>query len=96
MELVGFGALLSILLEILKRFGVLPDGASGKVALIGSAVVVALGAFFNALSWDVRQYDTLAQAFATLLAMVLTMFGSAFFTHKGLRAAQIVGPRSMG
>jgi len=39
-ELVGLAALLSVVIEILKKYGVIPDGLAGLVAFLANAIVL--------------------------------------------------------
>jgi len=86
-ELVGLGALLSAIIEVLKKFGVIPDGYAGLAAAIASVIVfavaeIAVGAFGVELG-------TLDGILA-MLAQIILAIVSSLVTHKSLRAMRVV------
>ena len=83
--LVGIATLLAVLIEIAKKFGILPDGYAGWAAVIANIIVFAVAAIAGFLEFDLTAIDGLAMMLAELL---LAVFGS-FATHKLGRSMQI-------
>lgn len=85
LALVGISALLSVLIEIAKKFGIIPDGYAGWAAVFANIIVFAIAAIAGFLEFDLTAIDGLAMMLAKLL---LAVFGS-FATHKLGRSMQI-------
>jgi len=78
-ELVGLGAFLGAVIELLKKYGVIPDGYGGLAAAVANVIVyavwqIAVG-FYGA---DLSQLDSWLGMLAQLL---LSIFASVA-THK--------------
>lgn len=85
LTLVGIAALLSVLIEIAKKFGLVPDGYAGWLALAANIIVFAIAAVAGYLEFDMTAIDGLAMMLAELLLAVL----GSFVTHKLGRSMQI-------
>ena len=92
---VGLGGAVSVLVQLLKRFGAIPDGAGGTAAtainVVVFAVLIGINTVFGVdLSGEGAQgvFDVIARL-ADLLAAVLASLG----TFHGLRAGQVTGFR---
>jgi len=77
-QAVGLGALVSVLVGIVKKFHLIPDGYAGVVAVVGNSVIFAfleiskaLCAVPDAYCPDVAQWDSVAGALAALAALVI-------------------------
>ena len=85
LTLAGLAALLAILIEIGKKYNVIPDGYAGWAAVIANIIVFAVAAIAGYLEFDLTAIDQLLMMLAELL---MGIFGS-FLTHKFGRALQI-------
>lgn len=93
-SLAGLGGLISVILDLLKRFGVVKDGK----APVWNAVVSLVLALFMlvapevGLNVDWTVIDSSAQIFTQILQAVLGfigLFGSAKFTHYVFRDSPV-------
>lgn len=86
-ELVGLGALLSAIIEVLKKFGVIPDGYAGLAAAIANVVVFAVAEIaVGAFGVDLSTLDGIL----AMLAQIILAVVSSLVTHKSLRAMRVV------
>jgi len=90
---VGVGAVIMVLVEILKQVGAIPDGQAGKWA--GIANVVAFAALYvaNVFNFDVmgdlpQQVLAILEQVGKLILMLLSAVGS----FKAARATNIAKP----
>jgi len=83
--LVGLAALLAVLIEIAKKFGIMPDGYAGWAAVVANIIVFAVAAIAGFLEFDLTALDGLFMMLAELLLAVF----SSFATHKLGRSMQI-------
>jgi len=85
-ELAGFALLLTTLIEIGKRLGLIPDGMAGLAAVIADIVLYILvqlvAGYFGV---DLTAWDNVARVLAELLAGFFLAVGM----HKGFRAANL-------
>jgi len=87
---VGVGALIMLAIEILKKFGVVPDGQAGTWAAIANVVMFAV--LYVA---GVFGFDPLGEGFQGVLAVLneigklILMLGSTFGLFTRLRAANV-------
>lgn len=93
-ELVGFGALIAMLVNSGKSFGIVKDGQA-KVWVTGLNVLLMLGVYFGGiLDFNVMAVDpaagTLAELAGVAFALVAQLGGSSL-THVVLRGAPVVG-----
>jgi hypothetical protein len=88
-ELVGFAALVSVLIEVLKKFGLVPDGYGGLAAAIGNIIVFAIAAIGGFYGWDLGGLDSLMAMIAEILAVLVGMFGISLVTHKIGKAMEL-------
>lgn len=86
LTLTGIAAFLAVLIEIAKKFGLVPDGYAGWLAVISNIIVFAVAAIAGFLEFDLTAIDGLFMMLAQLLLAVLGSFG----THKLLRSMQVV------
>lgn len=84
-ELIGLAALLSVVIEILKKYGVIPDGLAGLAAFLANAIVYIVAGLAGLYGWDMTSLDALFMMLAELLGMVLV----SFLTHKVGRAMEL-------
>lgn len=84
--LPGFSILITVLLEVAKKFGWLPDDWGGKVAIIANGLLIAAALVLGQLGYDVSGYDKVAATVATLLSQLVLLVGVSWLTHKGLKA----------
>jgi hypothetical protein len=92
---LGLGGAVSVLVQILKKFGIVPDGAGGTAAtainVVVFAVLIGLNTIFGVdLGGDGAQgvFDIIARG-AQLIASILASFG----TFGTLRANKVAGFR---
>lgn len=83
--LTGFAALITVLLEVAKKAGWLPDTYGGKIAVIANALLLAGALVSGQLGYDLSSYDKIASTVATLVTQLVVLFGVSWFTFKGLR-----------
>tara|TARA_Y100000310_G_C19995076_1_gene495864 strand:- start:49 stop:372 length:324 start_codon:yes stop_codon:yes gene_type:complete len=93
-ELVGFGALIAMLVNSGKSFGIVKDGQA-KVWVTGLNILLMLGVYFGGiLDLNIMSVDsaagTLAELAGVAFALVAQLGGSSL-THVVLRGAPIVG-----
>jgi hypothetical protein len=91
---VGIGAIITLLVQILKAFGLVADGQAGKWATAANVVVFAglwvAGAFgFDVTDSAVQNVLTILEQLGKLILMVVT--SPVFF--QVLCSAQVVNPR---
>ena len=92
--LVGFGALIAMLVNIGKGFGIVKNGKA-KVWVTGLNIVLMLSVYFGGiLDFSVMSVDpaagTLAELAGVAFALVAQLGGSSL-THIVMRGAPIVG-----
>ena len=90
---VGVGAVIMILVEILKRLGAIPDGQAGMWATIANVVAFAVLYILGAFGFDVmgdlpQQILEILEQVGKLLLMLLSAIGS----FKVLRSANVLKP----
>jgi hypothetical protein len=93
-ELVGFGALIAMLVNSGKSFGIVKDGEAKKW-VTGLNIVLMLSVYFGGiLDFSVMSVDpaagTLAELAGVAFALVAQLGGSSL-THIVMRGAPIVG-----
>ena len=86
MEFLGLGAFLSAIVEVLKKFGVIPDGYAGLVAAIISIIVYAAGAMFGVFPVE---WAPLLDGILAMLAQVVLAIAAAWATHKVGRSMRV-------
>ncbi|KKL95877.1 hypothetical protein LCGC14_1850150 [marine sediment metagenome] len=91
---VGLGALITVAIGFAKYFGLVPDGAGGKVSLvanvvIGAALYIAAG-FGAEVAGETA--NTLYQILA-LVALLLAQFLTSLGAQKASKAAKIYTPK---
>lgn len=84
--LPGFSVLITVLLEVAKKLGWLPDDWGGKVAIIANGLLIAAALTLGQLGYDVSGYDKVAATAATLLSQLVLLVGVSWLTQKGLKA----------
>ena len=92
--LVGFGALIAMLVNVGKGFGIVKDGKA-KTWVTGLNVLLMLAVYFGGvLDYSIISVDpaagTLAELAGVAFALVAQLGGSSL-THVVLRGAPIVG-----
>ncbi len=88
----GLGTLVSMLVNILKSFGVVHDGSSDKWIQginLGAFVAVSLVLFFN-VPVDWGTVDAVIMFLVTLLGFVVQLFGSKF-SYQVTRGIPLIG-----
>lgn len=94
---LGLGAVMTVVVQALKRAGLIPDGASGTVVtalnVVLFTVLIIVGAFGLDLGGDAATaiFSVIAQV-GKLLAAILSSFG----TYRGLQAGQVKGFKPNG
>lgn len=89
----GVGAVITILVEVLKRTGAIPDGEAGKC--VGIANVVAFAGLYVAGVFGFNVMGDLPQQILAILEQVgklVLMFLSAIGSFKAARAANVIKP----
>ena len=90
---VGVGAVIMVLIEILKRLGVIPDGQAGQWAGIANVVAFAVLYVLNVFNLDVM--GDLPQRILAVLEQVgkfVLMLLSAVGSFKAARSAKMLKP----
>jgi len=85
-KMVGLGALLAAIIEVLKKLGVIPDGYAGLAAAIANVVVFAV--IEIAIGFFDIDLTTLDGILAMIAALVTAIAGS-LLTHKAGRAMKV-------
>lgn len=75
--LVGLAALVTVIVNVLKKFNVIPDGWGGFAALVGDLLLMVIGALAGYFEYDLGSVDAIAALVAQLLALAL----GSFLTH---------------
>ena len=92
--LVGFGALIAMLVNVGKGFGIVKDGKA-KVWVTGLNVLLMLAVYFGGiLDFSVMSADSAAGILAELAGIAFALvaqLGGSSLTHVVLRGAPIVG-----
>lgn len=90
---VGVGAVIMVIIEILKRVGAIPDGEAGKWA--GIANVIAFAGLYVAGVFGFDMMGDLPQQVLNILEQVgklILMFLSAIGSFKAARSARVIKP----
>ena len=85
--LAGFAALASVIVDILKRFG-LPDGSAPTASLIINLIGFVLFVVANVFGLDVAGIDKILAGVASVLTALLGLLGQLIVSrgvHAGLR-----------
>jgi len=93
---VGVGAVIMVVIEILKRVGVVPDGQAGKWAGIANVVAFAALYILNVFEFNVmgelpQQVLGILEQVGKLILMLLSAIGS----FKAARSARVIKPMRM-
>lgn len=87
---VGLGALVSVIVGLIKKIPGFPDGQAGIVAVALNIISYALLQFGGVLGWNLNQLDKgfgiLAQL-ASMTTPVIVSIVSSIVTHKATREA---------
>ena len=84
--LVGLGAFLAAFIEVLKKFGLIPDGYAGLAAAIANVIVFAVWQIaVDFYGMDLSRLDS----WLAMLAKLLLGIFASFATHKGAKAMEI-------
>ena len=87
--LIGFAALFTAVINVLKKYGVIVDGQAGLVSLalnFGLLAFVIVGKQFGV---DVSKFDSIANAVASLVTIVLSLLAPPLVSrgvHRLVRA----------
>jgi hypothetical protein len=86
---IGLGAVVAMIVGLIKLPGGIPDGYAGIVAVAGNVAIYAvlvIGGFF---SWDLVRVDGIAGVFAQVIEIVgpfILSIGGSFGAHKLARS----------
>lgn len=69
--LVGFAALFTAIINILKRYGVIADGQAGLVSLALNFALLGFVIVGKQFGVDLTKFDSIANAIASLITVVL-------------------------
>lgn len=83
--LVGFSALITVLINAAKYFGILQDGQSGLVSLVLNYGVLGLVVLGGAFGLDLTKFDSIAGTAASIVTLGLSLFGQ-LIVSKGVHA----------
>lgn len=83
--LVGFSALITVLINAAKYFGILQDGQSGLVSIVLNYGVLGLVVLGGAFGLDLTRFDTIAGTAASIITLGLSLFGQ-LVVSKGIHA----------
>ena len=94
---LGLGSVVTLLVQLLKRFGVIPDGYGGTVASVVNVVIflalLIAGVFgFDAGGDEAAQLFAVINNIATLIIAILSSVG----VFGAMRGANVVGFRKDG
>ena len=84
-QFVGLGAFVALVINVLKRFGVIPDNWAGFAALVGDLLIMVVVAITGYLEYDLSSIDAILGLIAQLLALLLT----SFVAHRLGRAMEL-------
>lgn len=85
--LPGFAVLITVLLEVAKKLGWLPDSVGGKAAVVANALLVAVALVVGQLGYDLSGYDKVAATVAALVSQLVVLFGVSWITWKGMKVS---------
>ena len=97
LALAGFAALAAVVVDILKRFFKLPDGAAPTASLIINLIGFVLFVVANILGFNVAGIDAVLAGVASVLTALLGLFGQLMVSrgvHAGLRVTVFSYSRS--
>ena len=83
--LPGFAILITVVLEVAKKFNWLPDDVGGKAAIVANALLVAVALVVGQLGYDLSDYDKVATTVAALVTQLVALVGVSWITWKGLK-----------
>src|SRR3990170_7254579 len=96
LALAGFAALASVIIDVLKRFG-LPDGSAPTASLIINLIGFVLFVVANVFGFNVAGIDAVLAGVASVLTALLGLFGQLMVSrgvHAGLRGTLLSYSRS--
>lgn len=70
-SLIGFAALFAVVIDVLKRYGVIADGQAGLVSLALNFALLAFVIVGKNFGLDLTKFDSIANVIANLIAVVL-------------------------
>ena len=79
---VGLAALVTVIINIFKKFNIIPDGWGGFAALIGDLLLMVIAAVAGYFEFDLSGIDAIAALVAQLLVLVLGSFGVHWLGRK--------------
>ena len=86
-KLIGLGAFLSAIIEVAKKFNVIPDGYAGLAAAIANVIVFAVAEIaVGVFGVNLGTVDGILGMLASLLLAV----AASFATHKLGRAMKVI------
>lgn len=83
--LAGFAALITVIINAAKYFGVLQDGQAGLASLVLNYGVLGLVVLGGAFGLDLTRFDSIAGTVASIVTLGLALFGQ-FLVSKGVHA----------
>ena len=75
-QFVGIGAFVALVINILKRAGVIPDDWAGFAALVGDLLIMAAIAVSGYFEYDLGSLDSILGMVAELLGLLLASFAA--------------------
>ena len=84
-QFVGLGAFVALVINVLKRFGVIPDSWAGFAALVGDLLIMVAVAITGYFEYDLGSLDSILGMVAELLGLIL----ASFATHQLGRAMEL-------
>jgi len=97
LALAGFAALASVLVDIAKRFGWLPDGSAPTASLVINLIGFVLFVVANIVGFDIAGIDKILTGVASVLTALLGLLGQLMVSrgvHAGLRGTLLSYSRS--
>jgi len=88
--LAGFAALFVAVINVLKRYGVIADGQAGLVSLALNFALLGFVIVGKQFGVDVTKYDSIANAIASLLTVLVGLLAPALISHGVYRVTRKV------
>lgn len=92
-SLIGFPALISMVVNVLKANGIIKDGEATRYIALGNAVImlVLLGIYTGFPQVNLLDLDKIASALSTMIAFFVTGMGVSKITHVAIRGVPGIG-----
>jgi len=86
--LVGFAALFTIVIAVLKRFGVIADGDAGRVSLALNFALLGFVVVAKTFGLDLTKFDNIAAGLANIIAILLGLVAPPLVSRGVYRLAR--------